>query len=53
MDALLFPAGTHEIDDIPDAEMTARFGNDESPNACLMCHKGRDVTWLREALSQF
>ena len=53
MDALLFPARTHEIDDIPDAEMTARFGNDESPNACLMCHQDRDVKWLREALLQF
>ena len=53
MDALLFPARTHEIDDIPDAEMTARFGNDESPNACLMCHMDRDVKWLRKALMQF
>jgi predicted CXXCH cytochrome family protein len=53
MDALLFPARTHEIDDIPDAEMTARFGNEESPNACLMCHTDRDVKWLRKALLQF
>ena len=41
MDALLFPARTHEIDDIPDAEMTARFGQEYSPNACLGCHKDR------------
>ena len=53
MDALLFPARTHEIDDIPDVEMTARFGNDESPNACLMCHTDRDVEWLRKVLLQF
>ena len=53
MDALLFPARTHDIDDIPDAEMNARFGNDESPNACLMCHKDRDAKWLRDALRQF
>ncbi len=46
MDALLFPARTHEIDDIPDAEMTARFGNEDSPNACLSCHKDRDEKWL-------
>jgi tetratricopeptide (TPR) repeat protein len=38
-DALLFRARTHKIDDIPNAEMTARFGPEESPNACLMCHQ--------------
>jgi hypothetical protein len=38
-----FKARTHQIDDIPDAEMTARFGPGESPNACLECHPGRDV----------
>ncbi|RPI54545.1 MAG: hypothetical protein EHM55_10550 [Acidobacteria bacterium] len=53
MDALLFPARSHEIDDVPDAEMTARFGNDDSPNACLMCHKERGMGWLREELERF
>jgi len=47
MDALLFPARTHEIDDIPDAEMTQRFGVKESPNACLACHADRDAKWLQ------
>ncbi len=49
MDALLFPARTHEIDDIPDAAMTERFGLDQSPNACLACHADRDTAWLERA----
>ncbi len=53
VDALLFPARSHEIDDVPDVEMTARFGNEDSPNACLMCHRDRDVWWLREEMVRF
>jgi predicted CXXCH cytochrome family protein len=52
MDALLFPARTHEIDDVPDVEMTERFGQADSPNACLVCHKDRDVKRLREAMKR-
>jgi predicted CXXCH cytochrome family protein len=48
MDALLFPARSHQIDDVPDVEMTERFGEADSPNACLECHRDRDVLWLRE-----
>ena len=46
MDALLFRARSHQIDEIPDAQMTARFGKNESPNACLACHGDRDGEWL-------
>jgi predicted CXXCH cytochrome family protein len=53
MDALLFPARSHEIDDIPDVEMAARFGPDGSPNACLGCHRDRDVAWLQRELKTF
>lgn len=53
MEALLFQARTHEIDDIPDAEMTGRFGNTNSPNACLSCHQDRDNAWLRAAIAPF
>lgn len=53
MDALLFRARTHQIDDIPDAEMTARFGPEESPNACLVCHAGKDVRWLTQQLASW
>jgi len=51
MDALLFQARTHQIDDIPNAEMTLRFGQQESPNACLFCHAEKSSQWLSEQLS--
>jgi len=47
MQSLLFKARTHEIDNIPDVEMTERFGQEESPNACLICHRDKDAQWLR------
>lgn len=50
MEALLFPARSHEIDDVPEASMTERFGHDNSPNACLTCHRDRGVAWLREKM---
>ena len=46
MNSLLFKSATHEIDDIPDAEMARRFGPEESPNACLLCHRDKDASWL-------
>jgi predicted CXXCH cytochrome family protein len=53
MEAVLFQARSHEIDDIPDAAMTERFGNADSPNACLSCHAERDAAWLRKSLAAF
>jgi len=53
MEAVLFQARSHEIDDIPDAEMTERFGNTDSPNACAGCHTDRDAQWLRVSLAAF
>jgi predicted CXXCH cytochrome family protein len=50
MDALLFRARTHQIDDIPNAEMTRRFGQEESPNACLLCHKQKSAEWVQQSL---
>jgi len=50
MGALMFQAGSHQIDDRPSAEFTERFGQDGSPNACLLCHKDKDVSWLRGQL---
>lgn len=50
MDALLFEARTHRIDDVPDAGMTERFGQEESPNACLLCHIEKSAGWVREQL---
>jgi hypothetical protein len=51
MDAVLFRARTHQIDDIPNAAMTERFGQEESPNACLLCHSGKNATWVKEKLA--
>ena len=51
MDALLFRARYHQIDDIPNAEMTKRFGQEESPNACLLCHNKKDADWVQQQLS--
>jgi hypothetical protein len=53
MDALLFRARYHQIDDIPNAEMTKRFGQEESPNACLLCHKEKNADWVQEELSSW
>jgi len=53
MEALLFQARSHEIDDIPDAGMTERFGNIDSPNVCVSCHADRDGAWLRNSLAAF
>jgi predicted CXXCH cytochrome family protein len=41
-----FLARTHQIDDIPDVDMTLRFGQAHSPNACLSCHAGENLTEL-------
>ncbi len=51
MDALLFRARYHQIDDIPNAEMTKRFGQEESPNACLLCHNDNNADWAQQRLS--
>jgi len=45
MNSVLFKARTHQIDDIPSADMTERFGAQESPNACLLCHSEKDAQW--------
>lgn len=53
MDALLFRARYHQIDDIPNAEMTKRFGREESPNACLLCHTEKNAEWAGQRLSDW
>ena len=50
MNSLLFQARSHRIDDIPNAEMVLRFGRQESPNACLLCHSTKNGTWVKERL---
>ena len=51
MDAVLFRARTHQIDDIPNADTAQRFGQEESPNACLLCHSEKNPSWLKEQLA--
>jgi predicted CXXCH cytochrome family protein len=46
MNGLMFKSRTHQIDDIPNLERTERFGPQESPNACLLCHPGQGTEWL-------
>lgn len=53
MNALLFRAASHQISDIPRADLTARFGREQSPNACLICHGDKDVNWLKEQLGEY
>ncbi len=50
MNSVLFQARTHQIDDIPRADTTARFGQQESPNSCLGCHRDKDVPWVARLL---
>lgn len=50
VDGLLFRARTHQIDDIPNPEMTERFGQEESPNACLLCHTEKTPQWVQSSL---
>jgi predicted CXXCH cytochrome family protein len=51
MNSVLFTARSHQTDDIPGREFTALFGQAESPNACLMCHKDKDTSWLPRSKS--
>jgi len=53
MEALLFRAGYHQIDDIPNAEMTKRFGQEESPNACIICHAKKAADWVQQQLASW
>ena len=50
MDGLLFRARSHQIDDVPNAENTIRFGQDDSPNACMLYHTDKPAEWVRSQL---
>jgi Cytochrome c554 and c-prime len=53
MDALLFRARTHQIDDIPNPDMTQRFGQSESPDACLECHTEKSAQWVKQQITSW
>lgn len=52
VNALLFQARSHEIG-IPRADLTERFGQAESPNACLMCHADKGAHWAEQQLQKW
>ncbi len=51
MDSMLFWARTHRIDNIPNPQMTLRFGEHDSPNACLLCHKEKNAQWVAATMT--
>ncbi|MFN7920835.1 MAG: multiheme c-type cytochrome [Bryobacteraceae bacterium] len=53
MGSVGFQAGSHQIDDVPRTDFTRRFGQAESPNACLICHKDRAPQWLEAELANW
>jgi predicted CXXCH cytochrome family protein len=53
MNSLLFQAASHQLDDIPRADFTIRFGGKDSPNACLLCHRDKESQWLTEQLQNW
>ena len=53
MDAVLFRARYHQIDDIPNPEMTLRFGQEDSPNACLLCHTEKTPQWVQSQMQSW
>lgn len=52
MNALLFKARSHQIE-IPRADLTERFGPEESPNACLLCHSEKAAAWANQELEHW
>jgi len=50
MNSVLFVSRTHQIDDKPQAAGTLRFGQQDSPNACLLCHHEKDAPWVAQRL---
>jgi len=50
MNQLMSPALTQRIEDIPNARMTEKFGPQQSPNACLLCHGDKNAAWLAQEM---
>lgn len=50
VNALLFKARSHQIE-IPSADLTERFGQEESPNVCLTCHAAQTPEWASAQLA--
>lgn len=52
VNALLFKARSHQIE-VPSADLTERFGQNESPNVCLTCHTEKSAGWAKEQLASW
>jgi predicted CXXCH cytochrome family protein len=52
MSALMARARTHRVDDTPNGQTTEQFGQEQSPNACLLCHRDKSVAWLGQELAK-
>ena len=50
VNALLFQARSHQIE-VPSADLTERFGQQDSPSVCLTCHSEKPATWAQEQLT--
>lgn len=50
VNSLMFEARSHEISSIPNAGMTLRFGQGDSPSACLLCHQDKTPQWLEQRM---
>jgi predicted CXXCH cytochrome family protein len=53
VNALMFKARSHQIDAIPRTDLTERFGQDDSPNACLLCHQEKNPAWVQAKLQSW
>jgi predicted CXXCH cytochrome family protein len=52
VNALLFKARSHQIE-IPSADLTERFGQQDSPNVCLTCHSEKSAGWAKDQLTSW
>lgn len=52
VNAVLFKVRSHQIE-TPTADLTERFGQEQSPNVCLTCHEERNAAWAAEQLTQW
>jgi predicted CXXCH cytochrome family protein len=50
VNALLFQARSHQIE-VPTADLTERFGQQDSPNVCLTCHAAKGTAWVEKELA--
>ena len=50
MNSVMFLARSHQIDDRPRPDLTERFGREDSPDSCLLCHRDKEPQWVAARL---